>query len=57
MSLRVAPWFRYAGASVPTAAVSAAAYFLLMRRLVVPHWADDDDDESKRIPVTVEVKL
>jgi cytosine/uracil/thiamine/allantoin permease len=36
MSLRVAPWFHYVGASIPTALVSSAAYYLLMRRLVAP---------------------
>src|SRR5260370_757318 len=56
MSLRVAPWFRYAGGSIPTAVVSAAAYFLLMRWLVVPHWVDGDR-ESKLLPQAVGVKL
>jgi NCS1 family nucleobase:cation symporter-1 len=36
ISLRAAPWFRYAGAAVPTLIASSALYYLLMKWLVVP---------------------
>lgn len=56
MSLRVALWFRYAGASIPTALVSAAVYFVLMRWLVVERLAEGGGVSEPFAP-TVEVKL